>query len=223
MLTDRIRDVDRIYGVHRNIDVEDRVARSIRIGRRYFLTIDECSVFVEDLIRLTVPPCTITLTTMNVDRRVIRMCDRQVQGVELSDVTFCIIGRIGIRTRGVQRIRIYIRTLMYPDIRIFLIRRSIFRCVGSTDDLIDAQFLNHIQVVNAIATACCSTRLRIIIHSACSDHFTMPEDGVAFVQDTRLRQSQFCYLLNLVVNDTVATRHIRIRNEYGVAVDAIGL
>ena len=130
----------------------------------------------------------------------------QIQSPELGDSTFCIAYRIGPQLGGVV-------FLVAPDIR----------GINDTDSIFLAHFLDHPQVVETVATAWRSAFFRIRVGTAAGNGLTVPSDGLIHMQDLRFGLCQHSRLTDLVVNDTVATRHIRIRVGNRVAVDAVSL
>ena len=51
----------------------------------------------------------------------------------------------------------------------------------------------------------------------------MPVDGLAYVQDLSLGLGERSELLNLIVNDAIATRHVRVCEVNRIAINAIRL
>ena len=181
MFANRIHDVDLINRIHLHVDVEDRVARCIRVSRRNLFTIDKGRIVVEDLVGLTVPPCAVVLTAVNVDRGVIRMNDSEVQAVVLKEHTgFLILYRAGVDTRGIESVVRNVRTLVNPYIRIFLIGRRIFHRIRSTDRLLNTHLLNDMENTDAVAAI---SRLGgIAVVAATLNGVIAPDDRLALMQ-----------------------------------------
>ena len=136
---------------------------------------------MEDFIGLTVPPSSFILTTVNIYCGVIRMNNSEMQAVVLKEHTgFLILYRAGVDTRCVECVVRDVRTLVNPYIRIFLIGRRIFRCIRSTDRLLNTHLLNYMEDTDAIATV---RRLGgIAVVAATLDGVIAPNDGLALVQ-----------------------------------------
>ena len=159
--------------------MEYRVAGVLRVIRRYLNPIYKRGICIIDLIT---PESSLVVTSVYVNRRIIRVGNSEVQLVEISNVTgYRIKDRVSSGTRSPKCIT-QTRLLMNPNIRIFLIRMRILSRVNSTNSYMFRSFFNNAQDMNRIATFRFTIRYRVEIGvSMCDLRVLAPTECLAFM------------------------------------------
>ena len=159
-----------------DIDVEDRVAGMRRIIRSYLNTVHKGRVFG---VYLIAPHGSVDVATVDINGRVVRLRDRQVQRMELGDLAFRIIDRIGIDTRCVV-----VLLVLFPEIRIALVDMYRLRGIDLADCHNLRLLLNDIEDADTVAYF---FRLRSVpIFTAGGDMVLVPVQRLAVTQNYRL-------------------------------------
>ena len=176
MLAYRVVTKNRVRLVNLDVDMENRVARMRRIIRIHLNTVHKSGIFG---VYLIAPHSSGDVTTVDINGRVVRLRDRQVQRMEFGDLTFCIKDRIGIDTRCVV-----ILLVLFPEIRIALV--DMYRLCGI--DLADCHnlrlLLDDIEDTDTVAYF---FRLRRVpIFTAGGDMVLVPVQRLAVTQNDRL-------------------------------------
>ena len=94
------------------------------------------------------------------------------------------------------------------------------RGVSDTNNRILMHLLDHIQVVQTVATAVCNTLNAVFNRTAGRDSLAVPGDRLTVVQNLRLGLGRYGHLTDLVVNQTVTTLVDR-RNRQCVTINAV--
>ena len=179
MLADSIITFNVIYGIDLDRYVEYRVTWSVRGERSYRNTVHEGGV---SEVYLITPVCTVVLTSANGDRRIISLCNGQVQGVVFLDKAFGIEYRVGIDAG-------YIKCILFasrrdPYIGIFLIRVYVLCRIVGANGYIFAVLCNDVEDTDAVALRI--DRCGITILTAFGDVVVVPIEALTLSEDNRI-------------------------------------
>ena len=118
--------------------------------------------------------------------------NRQVEGVELGDVTVLIEYRVGLDTCGMV-----IRVVLIP----------MERQIQFADSLVVTTLFDHMQVTDAVTTECDLRRVAVV--SALGDGLTIPINGLTVVEQERLRMFLNGRYIDLHINRRITRSSTR--------------
>ena len=210
MLADSIHDIVRISRINLYRHMEDGVAGLLMRMRNHFHPLHERGVL---LIFIASPNNAVVLTSVDKNRRVIRVNDRQIHPVKVLDIAVFVKDSVAIGTGRIEGVRNSTRVRAFPYIRVFLIRMYIQARVVGADEAFVALLRNNAQRADTVAAVRGDVLHRVTVSTAGCDMVSSPVNTLPVMQNDYLCVLFDSREINLHINNTVAYRACVMRTD----------